>query len=543
MLNDRYDAPIRLVACWNRGHHECQDLEDWVISRWSAIVASGRLSPHSAALRTVVPIVIGFVLAFPYFFDLGAEEFHGDETHWTTSSQEAYRLVGFGELFDTEWTDEFYFRSQPQVGKLLIGVTLAAFGLTSDRKLDDEGVPLRQVREYDWQLSPQVNAVAGNVPEKLTLTVGRLPGALAGWLTALMIWWAARRAGLGTAGLVAAVLLSSHPLWLAHARRVGMDALSLMFGLSCGLLVIHGSLMRSRSWLTWVGAGLVGAFAVGTKYTGAYTALAGIVPLAYAFRRGPTGPRAMVIAGLPLAASVAATVFIALNPSLYPHPVRGIAESIEFFQTQSAHMRATYPVFSDPLLVALEIVDRAIWWTGYPEVTDTTMPHALRPGSYGTPIVAIAAAVALLGLVARDAWRPRYASTRWRILVTVALGWFATTFVFLAASLPIWWERWHLALIPPLCLLAGAGLALAGPRVGAVVAFCQYVAALSIGPSYLNHGFETLVTLPWSVGAHLIAVAVVVGRVVIGYLAPTRLSLDRARAHDPQVSLGLESGS
>lgn len=294
--------------------------------------------------------------------------------------------------------------------------------------------------------------------------------------------------------------------------------------------------------MAWGGAGLIGAFAIGTKYTGAYEMLVGVIPIAHALRRSVSGIRKRVFGGLALAGSVGAAVFVALNPSLYPNPVRGIHESIDFFETQSASMRATYPVFSNPFLVALEIVDRAIWWTGYPVVTDTTMPDTLRPGSYGTPIVAIAAAVAVLGLVTRDGWRPQYASTRWRVLVTVSLGWFLVTFILLSASLPIWWERWHLPIIPPLCVLAGGGLALAGPRVGVLVALCQYFAALSIGPSYLNHGFESLITEPWSVAAHLVAFAAVARQVVVAHLASTRMAMHPAGARDAQVSLGLDSG-
>ena len=516
---------------------------NWVITPWVATKSLMRRGLHSANTRTAVYFVVtGLTLAFPYFYALGAEEFHGDETHWTTSSQEAFSLVRAGELFDDAWTGEFYFRTQPQVGKWFIGATLAGFGLTSHRTFDDDGRPVRQVREYDWQSSPQVNAMAGNVPDDLTITVGRLPGAFAGWLTALMIWWVARRAGLGTTGLVSAVLLSSHPLWLAHSRRVGMDTMSLMFGLASGLLVIGGTRTRCSWWLMWGGAGLVGAFAVGTKYTGAYAALASVIPVADALTRSLNGARRRTLCGLALSASVGAAVFVALNPSLYSNPVQGIDESIEFFQTQSAHMRATYPVFSNPFLVALEIVDRAIWWTGYPVVTDTTMPGSLRPGSYGTPIVAIAAVAAIIGLVARDAWRPRFASTRWRVLIAVTLGWFVVTFVLLSASLPIWWERWHLAIIPPLCVLAGGGLVLAGPRVAAIVAFCQYLAALSIGPSFLNHGFQSLITHPWSVAAHLVAIGAVARLIVMGHLASTRMPVDRAGARDARASLRVGSG-
>ena len=321
-----------------------------------------------------------------------------------------------------------------------------------------------------------------------------------------------------------------------------MDSMSLLFGLASGFLVISGTRTRRTWWMAWGAAGLVGAFAIGTKYTGAYEMLVGVIPVAHALRRSVSGIRKRVFGGLALAGSVGAAVFVALNPSLYPNPVQGIHESIGFFETQSANMRATYPVFSSPFLVALEIVDRAIWWTGYPVVTDTTMPDTLRPGSYGTPIVAIAAAVAVLGLVARDGWRPQYASTRWRVLVSVSLGWFVVTFILLSASLPIWWERWHLPIIPPLCVLAGGGLALAGPRVGVLVALCQYLAALSIGPSYLNHGFESLITEPWSVAAHLVAIAAVARQLVVAHLASTRMAMRRRGARDAQVSLGLDSG-
>ncbi|NDF40500.1 MAG: hypothetical protein EB140_16450, partial [Proteobacteria bacterium] len=76
-------------------------MEDWVSSRWFAAKTSVRGIPYPGKLgRAVLIFVIGSTLAFPYFSALGAEEFHGDETHWTTSSQEAFRLVSSGELFD-----------------------------------------------------------------------------------------------------------------------------------------------------------------------------------------------------------------------------------------------------------------------------------------------------------------------------------------------------------------------------------------------------------------------------------------------------------
>jgi hypothetical protein len=114
-------------------------------------------------------------------------------------------------------------------------------------------------------------------------------------------------------------------------------------------------------------------------------------------------------------------------------------------------------------------------------------------------VVAIAALAGLAYLIRPGDRRPALlTAAAWTALVYLALVW----------SVPIWWERWHLPLVLPLCLLAGLGLAaLAGgrARVALVPAAAQYVAALAMGPSYLGNGFGALLGTPAGVAAHALA--------------------------------------
>lgn len=163
-------------------------------------------------------------------------------------------------------------------------------------------------------------------------------------------------------------------------------------------------------------------------------------------------------------------------------------------------MRRQSPVFQYRPLVAVEVLDRTVWPLGFPAVTDRTLPDPLSPGSYGTPVVAIGALVALVALLLRPANR--------RPALPAAAVWTALVYLALVWSVPIWWERWHLPLVLPLCLLAGAGLAAlarGNVLVALVPAGAQYVAALAMGPSYLGNGFGALLGTPLGVAAHLLA--------------------------------------
>ncbi|HET7770373.1 MAG TPA: glycosyltransferase family 39 protein [Chloroflexota bacterium] len=388
-----------------------------------------------------------------------------------------------GRWGEAEWREEFYFYSQPQVGKLLIGAAQAAVGSAGEAPVYD----------YDWQRLPSENAAAGRVPEAAALLAGRTVGAALGWAGCVTLWWLAVLLGAPRAGPLAAVLLASQPLWLANARRAGLDVPALTLGLLAAAMAVEGARRGRQRW--WLAAGALGGLAVGTKYV-ALLALAAAIPFvvqrAWSERqwRGAAGPL--------LAAVLGVAVFAGTNPALWHDPLLGVNVSLGFLSGQAEGMRHTMPEFGAPPWVALQMVDRVFWPLGGPKVVEQSLPEPLRPGTYGTPVIALGVLVALA--LARRGERGLGAAAAWGALVFCAL----------AISLPTWWERWHVPLVPPLALLAALGLASlprGGASLGWLLAGAQYVAALSLLPSYLGKGFGQLVMSPVGAVAHLGALA------------------------------------
>ena len=367
-------------------------------------------------------LLFALLLALPFYWRLDAEEFHGDESHWISSGQQALALLSAGGWHDPQWREEFYFFSQPQVGKVLIGLALRGAGIWGPSAVYD----------YDWQLRPSENRAAGRVPAPAAITAGRIVGATAGWVACLALWGlggalqrdqgGTRRAPhVGTtrwfhlggggvasrAGAAGALLLASHPLWLANARRAGLDAPALALGLLAALLAVWALRRRAPSapLLPLLLAGALAGLAVGTKYVALLALPAALVPFAAALRGASGRARGALLVGAPLSLLVAGMVFWATNPALYPDPPGGLRVSLDFLTTQAAGMRWRSPVFQYPALVAVEVIDRAVWPLGFPAVVDQTLPEPLRPGSYGTPAVALGALAGLLAL-ARPATAP-----------------------------------------------------------------------------------------------------------------------------------------
>jgi 4-amino-4-deoxy-L-arabinose transferase-like glycosyltransferase len=488
----------------------------------------------------LVRCAIAAALALPFFWRLDAEEFHGDESHWTSSGRQAFFLATSGRLDDPQWRDEFYFYSQPQVGKLLIGAAQALGGYRGSSPVYD----------YDWQLVFDQNRIAGRVPAPGALLAARVPSATAGWLGCLLLWALATQLGIPTVGPLAAVLLASHPLWLANSRRAGLDTPALCLGLASAFAMLcasrpllkpsragaidellsfraqRGISADARSKLAiqiarlawWLLAGALLGLAAGTKYVGLLAVVAAAPPLLWrlvALRCWS------ILPGVALATVVFCLVFFRTNPALYQDPITEVRVSIGFLADQAEGMRLAFPEFRSPVWVAAEIVDRAIWPAGGPHILDRTLPEPLRPGTYGTPIVALGAVIALVALTRRDRF------PRLRLPGTVFAGlWSAGVFLLLAESVPTWWERWHLPLVPPLVLLAAAGLASLGQaRLAWALSGAQLVSAVAMEPSFLGRGFGALVTTPAGAIAHLGALAYTLVTLVLLARAATRLSI------------------
>ncbi len=153
---------------------------------------------------------------------------------------------------------------------------------------------------------------------------------------------------------------------------------------------------------------------------------------------------------------------------------------------------------------------------GFPSIVDQTLgrnpgdqDHYLVPGQYGTPAVGVGLAL-LLGSMPFLAGRTRR-GPRWAAVASLGAAWLAISFTALVLSLPVWWERWHLGIVPAACLLAGAGLVSVGRIPASLAVAAQALSALAIGPSFLNRGFWDVVGSPVGIGLHAVAgVAIIV---------------------------------
>jgi hypothetical protein len=483
-------------------------------------VSIGLGARNRALLLGIASVVMAAVMLVPFLHRLEREEFHGDETHWMTSSQVAFALVAAGDVANAKWREQFYLYTQPQVGKMAIGASLAVADVHGSG----------DVIEYEWLLDPELNRERGAIPSNADLWSGRLPGAIAGWLGALMMWWLGSWLGRADVGLASALLLAFHPLWLANARRTGMDSMALLFGLGATLAAIK--LARSRHPIWWLALGSMVGLAAATKYTGLLGATGAALPLL----RLATGVRTRaalveVVVGGTMAAVVAGSIVIGSNPALHADPVRGLDRSVQFFRDQASAMRASFPLFDSPVLVGMEIIDRVIWPIGFPKIIDTTLERRVddtdrhvTPGQYGTPVVGLGMATAAMGAALS---RRRGEAHPLNGVGAVGFTWFVVCYLALVQSLPIWWERWHLGLVPATCLLAAVGLTWAGRSATMAAVAAQMVATIAIGPSYLNHGFWHLLASPQGLGLHVIAVGSIIAVAAKGFGIPERL---RARA-------------
>jgi hypothetical protein len=318
--------------------------------------------------------------------------------------------------------------------------------------------------------------------------------------------------GLRGVGPLAAVLLASQPLWLANARRAGLDVPALTLGLAS--VVGMGMAVRRGQIAWWAVAGALIGLAVGVKYVGLLAVVGAVGFWSWRWR---------TVVGALVAGVVAVVTFVGTNPALYGDPWGQLNVSLGFLAYQAEGMRHTIPEFGSALWVAWEMLDRMVWPIGGPRVVERSMLEPLIPGTYGTPVVTLGAAIAMVSLpwASRGRNEQLAAGVRvegWRGIAAVVL-WTVAVYAALAVSLPTWWERWHLPLVVPLALLGACGLA-ALPRgrlavpvgrlavpVGWALAGGQSVGAVALLPSYLNKGFGQLVMTPVGAVAHLGALA------------------------------------
>jgi len=267
-------------------------------------------SPNSAA-RSSWLIAGATILAAGFFLSgLGNEPF-ADEYAYIT---QAYfvDLLADGKINDPAWL-EFPAYDLPPLPKYLIGLSLHAAGIP---------LPGREAA-YAWYRD--INRKFGS-PE--TLIVARIPSALLGAFGCLAIYGLGCLALDRRAGLLAFLLLMVNPLYGLHARRAMSDVpceafilASLVCGLWAWLVVLRGRWWSVSAWSCYGLAGVFAGLALLCKFNGllAVMVISAWASLGLLLRERGALPKAALVVGAGVVASLSFSVFVGLNPFMLAH--------------------------------------------------------------------------------------------------------------------------------------------------------------------------------------------------------------------------------
>jgi 4-amino-4-deoxy-L-arabinose transferase-like glycosyltransferase len=409
--------------------------------------------------------------------------FHGDESTVIYMSRDYYYLVQAHDL------DRVLYHDPPldpaaqdlrilngTVSKMAIGIAWDIAGFTVN-DLNEQWV---WDASWDWNISD------GHMPGKRLLDAARLPSAL---LLAVSAWALFGIARLVTHSRIATyattAIYATTPAVLINGRRAMFEGAMLGFTL---LAVLAAALLvreqgnpakQRRKLVLWSAVfGVLGGFAVASKHTaviaiGAASLAIATDPLIWlgtgSLRQRLRGYNGRRLARFVLIAVLVVLVFLALNPAWWSDPLgmpervltarrallRGQVQSFSGYDSLDARFDGMInsAFFARPQYYEVahwqhNIADQIAFYDG--------LWYAGRPGGpvWGVLLIALFAA-GLIALISR--WRED--------AVWLALFWLVITTAVLLASVPLDWDRYYLALQPPLALVAGTGAAWLWARI------------------------------------------------------------------------------
>ena len=269
--------------------------------------------------------------------------FNPDESRWISR---AHYLRDLADPFGPTWQDGYMMRGQPPLGSVMTGLGLVLQG----RDLETNG-------PWDFSIPGaegwQHNIDVGNFPTPDDLAAARRTNAALVGLTAVVLALVGFRLSGRVAGVAAGGLVAVHPFSAYLGSIATADAL---LGLLVALAALAAIALASRpTWPRALALGVLLGLGGGVKLSPLFVAvpLAGLGGLLLAARRRRDGrwPRpaddvlAWGLLGTPL---VAAAVFVATNPYLWPDPVGRTANLFAFRTAEMAAQSHDWPVMAVP---------------------------------------------------------------------------------------------------------------------------------------------------------------------------------------------------
>jgi len=412
-------------------------------------------------------IVVGCLFLFSFMLlwpGMRQAAFHPDEAHKISESY-FFDLILNRDVANPRWQDDFYARTNPPVGKYIMGAWLMLRG----HHFDSSG--LQDEFERLWQ---RPDKLLKAVPSPV-LYSGRLLSMIFGVMCCLLTYALGRWAGGVATGVLSWVLLLFHPLFKDFCRLAMTDMILLTFmtmivvvSITCMKLAtaMSDSRQRPSKW-QWLGAaftcgallpGIIIALAAGTKLNGA---LSGILFLIVAFigfvmqrmmkeGRQLNGPPAgLFFCMAVLGAVLSVLFFIALNPYLYGNPVDKLMELSAVYKDwmQKQMISPGEPLFLWQQKVAA---------MGYYHFIQ---PFFFLPGWRSFFQSAPGLFFFMTGVVVMI-WRMVKSLTLGQVPETesVLLAWLVVYGVGITAWIPVAWPRYFLPLCPMAALYTALGL-------------------------------------------------------------------------------------
>lgn len=404
-------------------------------------VVSGDPSPQrrtrGPAVRCTLLALAVFAFALTQFLPaVGDREFHRDEARWIHRAVYIRDLLHpLSDAWDEQtWLarggtmdEQYRLRAQPPLGSYVMGIGF----LLQDGKLPDIGF-------WNMDHDDAWNAQTGNMPSREQLLTGRRTNAFVTSLTAMTLFFIARRVTNDLGGVVAAVFFALHPLAIYLATFAGSDA---VLGLTIALAGVAAYRLADRP--TWPRALLLGA-AIGLGGAAKLSPLGIAAPLAAIggalllvyLRRRKASPFPALAPGLLATPIVAGIAFIASYPYLWRDP---IGNTLNLLDYRTLGMELQGFLWSG---IAVETRTEAFARVGDRLGAEWTVLGRLTAAGGQWPSLELALAVAgvlvLVWLVAR-----RSLAGASGLVTAVLLGETAITIWGLRAD----WARYHLPIL------------------------------------------------------------------------------------------------
>jgi Dolichyl-phosphate-mannose-protein mannosyltransferase len=295
-------------------------------------------------LHAAVAIAVFAVSLAVLALEASWSPFEADEADYVATSRYFGYLFLHGDVSRDEWDSNHWTRTQPPLTRYIVGAWLTAYGYD----LETMNQPYVSTAS-----SFEVNRQKGRVPTDDVLARARQPMVILGAGAVALLYLLGVVLSGSAVGLLVAALALSSPFVRYTLAHVWAEAPLAFFLVLAALLAAHGVQRvagggRVAVWATATGLAL--GLASATKLTGLVGVMvtlgaAGIMAV-WLWRRGDAGAAWRVGAWASLAATVALSLFVAVNPYLWRGPVAGLRGMIEERRHEMAFQQNQWPEYA-----------------------------------------------------------------------------------------------------------------------------------------------------------------------------------------------------